>query len=253
MILLKYYYNGSEVELCNINSDIKINYNKLTNEYTLLIPIKVSNKTTENKNHNLISLDPGLRTFMTGVSEDGFVKIGDKVNEYIGNSIYRLNNIKSNELIKNKIKKKNEIIINRKISNKIDDLHWKTINYLVQNYTTILLGDMSAKDIVKKNNSVLNNIQKVACLRTRYYEFRMKLEYKCKLNNVNYKLVDESYTSKTCSYCGNIKDNLRDAKIYNCNLCGITIDRDVNGSRNIYLKSINDNQIVMNQNNYEVI
>jgi len=59
---IKYYYNGEEVDLCNIDSNVKINYNKTLDQYTLLIPIKTINQTIPNKTSNLISLDPGLRT-----------------------------------------------------------------------------------------------------------------------------------------------------------------------------------------------
>ena len=47
----------------------------------------------------------------------------------------------------------------------------------------------------------------MACLRTRYYDFQLKLKYKCYINNVNFKLVNEYYTSKTCSICGNYNEN----------------------------------------------
>ena len=127
-------------------------------------------------------------------------------------------------------------MINRKINNKIDDLHWKTINFLVKNYNTIFLGDMSAKNIVNKHKSVLSNIQKVACLRTKYYMFAQRLAYKCKVNMVYFKKINESYTSKTCSNCGNYKDDLGKSNIYICNKCDLLIDRDLNGARNIYIK-----------------
>jgi putative transposase len=174
---------------------------------------------------------------MSGVSEDGSLQIGNKVNDIISKSIKRLDKINNND-IKNKIKKKNELMINRKISNRVDDLHWKSIKYLTQNYKTILIGDMSAKDIVKKNSSVLNKYQKVACLRTKYYEFTQRLQFKCLINNVNYNLINESYTSKVCSSCGSYKKDLGGAKIYYCKDCQMSIDRDINGARNIYIKSI---------------
>jgi len=47
---------------------------------------------------------------------------------------------------------------------------------------------------------------KTACLRTRYYDFQKRLEYK---------LVDECYTSKICSLCGNYNEKLKGDKIYN--------------------------------------
>jgi len=235
---IRYYYNGKEVNLVDIDSNVKINYNKIIDEYTLLIPIKTTNQTISNKTSNLISLDPGLRTFMTGISEDGSLKVGNNVNSIISKSIKRLNKIKNNENIKNKIKKKNELLINRKIKNRIDDLHWKTIKYLTHNYKTILIGDMSAKNIVKQNSSVLSNVQKVACLRTKYYEFTQRLQFKCLMYNVNYKLVNESYTSKICSSCGSYNKDLGGAKVYYCKCCQLNIDRDINGARNIYIKNL---------------
>ena len=234
---IKYFYNNEECDLKDIDSGVKINYNSITNEYLLLIPIKTKIKEIK-KNKNLISLDPGLRTYMTGLSDDEVIKIGTNVNTTIKKYIERLNNIKENEKIPNKIKKKNEIKINGKIYNKIDDMQWKTIKYLTSNYKTILLGDMSAKSIVAKNRSVLDNLTKVSCLRLRYYDFRRRLEYKCIQTKTNYKLVNECYTSKICSLCGNYNEKLQGAKIYDCRECLKKIDRDVNGCRNIMIKSL---------------
>ena len=232
---IKYLYNKEPYLLNNINHNVKINYNSILDEYTLLIPIDNEELIIDNRN-KLISLDPGLRTFMTGLSETGIVKIGGNVNKIIKKSIIRLNKIKYNKLIPNKIKKKNEILINRKISNRVNDLHWKTINYLVNNYDTILLGDMSAKSIVSKNNLILDPNSKTACLRTKYYEFRQRLEYKCRVVKTNYRLMNEYYTSKTCSNCGYYKVGLKGEENYECKKCKINIDRDVNGCRNIYFK-----------------
>ena len=79
----------------------------------------------------------------------------------------------------------------------------------------------------------------------------------------NYKLVDEKYTSKTCPVCGNYNDLLKAEKtyqyaismcyinvlyqcaismcyinvLYQCAICRITLDRNINGCRNIYFKS----------------
>ena len=234
---IKYIYNKEEVDLINIDSNVKINYNSITDEYLLLIPIKTKNKEINNKTKNIISLDPGLRTFMVGVSEKESLNIADGINDIIVKDIKRLETIIDNKDIPKRIKKKNEILINRKISNKIDDLHWKSIKYLTHNYKIIFLGDMSAKDIVNRNKSVLNKYQKIACLRTKYFLFKTRLEFKCKLNNVYFKYIDESYTSKTCSICSNYNNNLGASKIYCCTKCNNTIDRDINGARNIYIKS----------------
>ena len=48
--------------------------------------------------------------------------------------------------------------------------------------------------------------------------------------------VEEHWTSKTCTVCGNIKFKLGAARVYNCEKCNLTLDRDLNASRNIFLK-----------------
>ncbi|PYB67953.1 hypothetical protein DMB44_06590 [Thermoplasma sp. Kam2015] len=41
-------------------------------------------------------------------------------------------------------------------------------------------------------------------------------------------------SSKICSSCGNIKHDLKlSDRIYHCNVCGLTIDRDLNATKNI--------------------
>lgn len=206
----------------------------------MLVPVTNNPINQEEKYGNFISLDPGLRTFMSGLSETDYFKIGTNVNNTIKKQINRLNKIKNNKNIPNKIKKKNEQLINRKIFNKVDDLQWKTIKFLTNNFTNILLGDMSAKSIVAKNKSVIKEDMKTACLRTRYYDFQKRLEYKCMLTKTNYKLVNECYTSKICSLCGNYNDKLKGEKTYSCSQCKKSIDRDVNGCRNIMIKYLMD-------------
>ncbi|MFW6130370.1 MAG: zinc ribbon domain-containing protein [Atribacterota bacterium] len=47
--------------------------------------------------------------------------------------------------------------------------------------------------------------------------------------------VNPKNTSKMCSCCGNIKEDLQLwDRTYNCNKCNLSIDRDYNASVNIY-------------------
>ena len=146
---IKYFYNNKPFDIGQIDTDFKINYNSILDEYYLLVPVKIENNKTDLPEKKLIVLDPGLRVFMTGLSDNEYLKIGSNINNIIKKDINRLNKIKSNLKIPNKIKNKNEMLINKKIYNKINDLHWKTINYLVSNYQTIFLGDMINKKTFK--------------------------------------------------------------------------------------------------------
>ena len=70
----------------------------------------------------------------------------------------------------------------------------------------------------------------------RYYDFLQKLKFKCDENKVNLRITDESYTSKVCSFCTHTAIISSDRKL-NCN-CKLQLDRDINGSINILLKSL---------------
>ena len=69
------------------------------------------------------------------------------------------------------------------------------------------------------------------------------------INNIIYKAeragkyyikVNPKNTSKKCFKCGNIMDDLSlNIREYHCNICGLTIDRDLNAAINILNDAIN--------------
>jgi transposase len=56
--------------------------------------------------------------------------------------------------------------------------------------------------------------------------------------NSNVIEVSEYLTSKTCSICRNINDELGSSKTYKCTNCPICIDRDINSAINIYKNEV---------------
>lgn len=68
----------------------------------------------------------------------------------------------------------------------------------------------------------------------KFYEFRKKLEHKCKLLGIELRIVDRFYpSSKLCHECGIIKKDLKlSDRVYICE-CGYSEDRDVNASLNL--------------------
>ena len=231
------YYNSALFDMNTIKCDCRLQYNSQFKEYYLLVPEKVEQQTIVGRS-KFVSLDPGIRTFMTGITPNKVVEIGNNIGNKIRGYLKRLDRVKANENISDKLKKKIEMRCYRKITNHVDELHWKTINYLTKNYDTILIGNMSSKGIVSNKSSNLGKMTKRVAMHLRFYEFRERLKYKCSVSNTGYKLIDERYTSKMCSNCGEINNELGSSKIFKCGGCKMKMDRDVNGSRGILLKGI---------------
>lgn len=122
-----------------------------------------------------------------------------------------------------------------KIKNLIDNLHFKTIKYLTDNYKTIIIPIFESQEIVKINKS---KKFRSTLLSLQHFTFRQRLLDKSKISKCDVIVCTEEYTSKTCGNCGNIKNNLGSKEIYNCDKCGISIDRDINGARNILIKQL---------------
>ena len=83
-----------------------------------------------------------------------------------------------------------------------------------------------------------------------HYKFRQHLIAKSELFSDS-KVIecDESYTSKTCGYCGIINDKLGGSKVFKCKqeTCqqkSIRSDRDIHTARNILLRYLTYNNIV---------
>ena len=132
-----------------------------------------------------------------------------------------------------KLKKYNQRIYD-KIKHKVNDLHWKLAKELATNYDTVIIGNMSTKGIVKGDK--LQGITKNVSYMAAHFTFRQRLKSKCEEYGTTFVEADESYTSKTCGKCGIINENLGSSKSFNCS-CGFTLDRDVNGARNILIKT----------------
>ena len=231
----------------NINDNITNNSKIIRykpGKYYLLLIIE-SSPIDKISNYECVSLDPGVRTFQTFYSPDGIVgKIGDGFVEKNllrhAEQIDKINSIISK--LKNKKRtrknlKNRQFLLRTKIKNAVMDLHWKTANFLCKNFETIIIPKFGCKKMSNKNSSIHSKITRRMLLLS-HGSFLEKLKFKCQEYKRKLILVNESFTSKTCTNCGNLKNDLGSSNVYNCEKCGISIDRDQNGARNILLKTI---------------
>ncbi len=235
---VKTTYNNKPFDLGRIEKEFKVGckilYNSKLDKYYLLIPVKINEEEIK-QDKEYISLDPGMRTFLTGITEDEIVKIGNNVTSKLKGYLEKLDQTSKIDNLEKQ--KRKQVKYRTKIKNVVDDLHWKTINYLTKKHKTVLIGDMSIKRIVKKKMNDISKMTKRVGLSLKFFVFKQRLEYKCKIYNCNYKEIDESFTSKVCSNCSSIDDKLGSKKVYNCSNCFVKMDRDINGCRGILLKT----------------
>ena len=119
--------------------------------------------------------------------------------------------------------------LHQRLTNIRTDYINKTVNeFIKQKPSFITIEDLNVSGMMK------NRHLSKAVAQQKFYEFRRKLEYKCKLKGVELRIVDRFYpSSKLCSCCGNIKKDLKlSDRVYKCE-CGNIMDRDFQASVNL--------------------
>ena len=168
-----------------------------------------------NKTHTVRKLNKKLRSLQRKVSRK-------YLNNKIGNRF-----IKTHSIIKLEHKIK---LVYRRLQNIRENYVHQITAYLVKTKPCkIVIEDLNIKGMMK--NKHLSKAIAEQC----FYKFINILKYKCEWNNIELIKADRFYpSSKLCSCCRNIKQNLRlNDRIYKCDFCGLTIDRDFNASLNL--------------------
>lgn len=228
-----------DFDMRTINRDCKLHIDG-KGTIRLLIPETTEPyKETKNKKNMCIALDPGVRCFLTGSTPNSDVQLGKNLYSVIRKHLTKIDKVNNEENINDKIKRKVERKHYYKIGNKIDDMHWKIIKYLIENNKIVQIGNLSTKQVINnQTGGNLNSMTKRVASLMSLYKFKQRLKYKCSINNIGYAEIDESFTSKMCSKCGWLNEELGSSKTYKCKTCNREIDRDVNGSQNIQLRGI---------------
>ena len=122
--------------------------------------------------------------------------------------------------------------IHRKAANQRKDALHKFSTRIVRRYQTIVVGDVSSLKLVKTRmaKSVLDS---------GWGMLRGFLDYKSQSAARSFSVVNEQYTSITCSACGRLSGprgvNELIVRSWICRDCGESHDRDVNAARNILI------------------
>ena len=186
-----------------------------------------------------IFIDP-VRTFLTGYdSNQTVVEIGKDAVVRIEKLKRRRPQLQSKlaKLRKHKKRQNHRKALHRldgKISHIVQDMHKKSALFLCKSYNNIFLPKLDYHECTKLTRKSRSSMATLAhcCFHDR---LTMKAE---QFHSTSIHEVEVDYTSKTCSSCGNLKDDLGSAKVYSCIKCSSVFDRDFNAAKNIMLKYI---------------
>ena len=215
------------------------------------IGIKISNSNTgikiSNSNNEGLGIDLGIKEFTVcsdgikfkNVNKTSTVK---KVEKKLKREQRKLSRKYESLKIRNKKEKggnvtrqniQKQIVKVQKLHQRLTNIRTDYINKTVANIVKqkpsyITIEDLNVKGMMK------NKHLSKAIASQKFFEFKNKLVFKCKQNDVELRVVDRFYpSSKTCSNCGKVNKDLKlSDRIYRCN-CGLAIDRDLNASINL--------------------
>ena len=232
---------------CDLVYDTKLTKDRLGRFFLCqILPLRQEVDSEHLLKEKVISLDPGVRTFMTGYSPEGTIaewgsrdmqrifrlcRVHDKLQSRWGQKgvkhrkRYRL--------------QKAARRVRKKIRNLVDELHKKLTKWLVSSYETILLPKFETSNMVARSHAQRKIGSKTArqMLTWSHYRFQQRLVNKTREYRSSQVIIcDEAYTSKTCGRCGKLHERLGGSKIFHCPHCRVTMNRDINGARNILLR-----------------
>lgn len=180
--------------------------------------------------NGLCGIDIGCKNFLTIYGSNGICYriIADEE---------KLDNIlKNNQLTYEKKDKK--------ITNMINDLHIQSSRLICNSFQNIYIGQIHTKDLIDSKNmkTTHDNLTRILS-HNKFLQILTKFAMK---RTKNLHIVDESFTSKHCGVCGEIKHKFKriqfgtdsERRKYICEFCGTILHRDINASRLIIIKNI---------------
>ena len=123
-------------------------------------------------------------------------------------------------------------VIHAKIKNTRKDIIHKFTTKLVRNNALIVVGDIKSKSFTSKKTNLAKSTYDAG-----WFELKRQLDYKCKHAGCRFEIVNESYTTQTCSCCGSRQNSPKGRtglriREWTCE-CGVTHNRDINAAKNI--------------------
>ncbi len=190
--------------------------------------------------NDIISLDPGVKKFQSFYTPDGYCGVFGNIElkKRVLKLEFKIDKLKSLQS-KSKDKKFKKRVhekcykLKTKVKNIISDFQWKIASFMTRNYKVILLPIFESSKMKKGLDEKTNRYMDILS----HYKFKQKVLYESMKYGCDTKIVNESYTTKTCGNCGHMNHFVGNSNTFWCPYCKIELDRDFQAARNILLKN----------------
>ena len=209
--------------------------------YYVSVLIEIPNNKIANNSNEGIGIDLGLKDFAIvsngktykNINKSAKLKKLEKQLIREQRSLSRkYENIKKGESTQRaNIQKQKRVV--QKLHHKIDNIRTDYINKTIAEIVKTKPSYITIEDL-NVSGMMKNKHLSKAVASQKFYEFRTKLQAKCKEIGIELRVVDRWYpSSKTCHCCGAIKKDLKlSDRIFQCD-CGYIEDRDFNAALNL--------------------
>ncbi len=212
-------------------------------QYHLVVTMPARRRVSETQ-ARVVALDPGIRSFLTWFSETDAGHIAPESFGKIQRLCAHLDDLLSRaKLDTRRLGKRNKYRaaarMRVRISNLIDELHHQAASWLVDHFDLILLPTFESSDMARRGARKLRSKSVRSLLTYAHYRFQQFLVWKAWQSGKDVVLVNEAYTSRTCSWNGQIIPNLGGRRVVS-DSDGVRVNRDINGARGIFLRALGD-------------
>ena len=209
--------------------------------YYVSVLIKIPDRRTANNSSEGIGIDLGLKDFAIVSNGKTYKNINKSVRlRKLEKKLVReqrslsrkYENLKKGESTQKRNIQKQRLKI-QKLHHRIDNIRTDYINKIIAEIVKTKPSYITIEDL-NVSGMMKNRHLSKAVASQKFYEFKTKLEAKCREYGIELRIVDRWFpSSKTCHCCKNIKKDLKlSDRIFRCD-CGYIEDRDFNAALNL--------------------
>ena len=209
--------------------------------YYVSVLIEIPDKTTTGNSSEGIGIDLGLKDFAIvsngktykNINKSAKLKKLEKKLIREQRSLSRkYENLKKGGSTQKRNIQKQKLKI-QKLHHRIDNIRTDYINKIIAEIVKTKPSYITIEDL-NVSGMMKNKHLSKAVASQKFYEFKTKLEAKCKENGIELRVVDRWFpSSKTCHCCKSIKKDLKlSDRVFRCD-CGYIEDRDFNAALNL--------------------